>query len=313
VMPVLIILDGANEREAWKAAENLLHDYDQHRERLFPHVRLLFTSRRLEHRPYGGANFWQSAELTRVGTFSSEEFRAALNRFAPDLSPEDLPSSIRDLALVPRYLRLCISLRERLNSISHVTKELLLWMDLEEKLANRDPQWVTIQTELYGSPQEILSRLARSAQWPADMHGTALPRAELLRELSGYDRVRHDLQEQRIFLSVDSSEALISADHLILGWALVLCCAARSGKCDRSVASRRSYRCFVKESPKPRPVAERSRNSMRLPLYGAGVNSSPRHSPPLRTSSSGPHRQATGQRFAISAFSPTQYGLDFFG
>jgi len=222
VMPVLIILDGANEREAWKAAENLLHDYDQHRERLFPHVRLLFTSRRLEHRPYGGANFWQSAELTRVGTFSSEEFRAALNRFAPDLSPEDLPSSIRDLALVPRYLRLCISLRERLNSISHVTKELLLWMDLEEKLANRDPQWVTIQTELYGSPQEILSRLARSAQWPADMHGTALPRAELLRELSGYDRVRHDLQEQRIFLSVDSSEALISADHLILGWALVL-------------------------------------------------------------------------------------------
>lgn len=238
--PILIILDGANERGAWEAAELLLHDYDLHRGFYLPRVRLLFTSRRLENRPIGGQEFWRSAQVFRVGPFSPEELKAALARFAPETAPNDLPKSVRDLAHVPRYFRLCVELRDRFASAAHVTKELLLWTDLEQKLANRDPQWTSIQKNLGGAPHEILSFLARQAKWPADSRGASLPRSELLLHLPRFEAARHDLAEQRIVVSADLREAVISAEHLVLGWALVLreTAKAHAGEGDEALSDR---------------------------------------------------------------------------
>lgn len=216
--PILIVLDGANERGAWQAAERLLRDYHLHAAHLLPRVRLLFTSRPLDHRPFAGPHFWQGIQIIPVNAFTAEEFHEALRR--ADVAPESLSPAVRQLAMVPRYFRLCVQLRERLASMAHVSKEMLLWVDLESKLAQRDPQWLGLQSELGGTPHQILAHLARRFGWPSSPHTVA--KDELLRHLPGFDRARDDLIEQRIVLSAGLDGVVLSAEHLVLGWALLL-------------------------------------------------------------------------------------------
>lgn len=219
--PVLVMLDGANERDGWETKERLLYDYRQHAEELLPRVRLLFTSRPLEHRPRAGKNFWEGAKIISVGGFDQSEFEAALARFAPDVQPGELTDRVRELAVIPRYFQLCIRLKERLCSLSHLNKQVVLWADLEEKLSHRDPQWLMMGAELNGSPAQILAHLAQRIGWPAGASVT-VTNEELRRHLPDFQKVRADLAEQRVVVGGDLGVTHLSADHLILGWALAL-------------------------------------------------------------------------------------------
>lgn len=106
------MLDGANERGAWEAAERLLYNFHQHGSELRTRVRVLFTSRPLEHRPKAGRHFWGDARIIQVGPFNDAEFAAAMAKFASDARPEALTAAVRELARVPRYFQLSASAGE---------------------------------------------------------------------------------------------------------------------------------------------------------------------------------------------------------
>lgn len=216
-VPSLIILDGVNERGAWNAAEQLLHTYRLHADQLKPHIRLLFTSRELDRRLSVGTNFWRGIKVIPIGEFSDEEFREALA--LEGISESDFNVPVRKLAMIPRYLTLCIQLRGRLASVRQLSKELLLWMDLESKLERRDPQWLNLTQTLGGNPRAILAHLAGQLGWPSS---PSIPKSELQRLLPSFDQVRDDLIEQRIILSAEISTVTLNREHLMLGWALLL-------------------------------------------------------------------------------------------
>lgn len=219
--PLLIVLDGANERGAWAAAEKLLYNYHQHSENLRTRVRLVFTSRPLDHQPKAGPHFWGAARIIPVGPFNEAEFATAMAKFSPGVRPETLTAAVHDLAKVPRYFRLCLQLREKLASFTHINRQILLWADLEAKLERRDPQWLGIQAELGASPKEILAHLAQHIGWPTK-DTKSIGTAELKQFLPDFQKVHADLREQRIVLSAGLTETMLSAEHLVLGWALVL-------------------------------------------------------------------------------------------
>src|SRR5581483_3585229 len=101
--PVLLILDGANERDAWKAAERILQDYSAHRASFCARIRLLFTSRPLESRT--ASHVWTGCVAIPVGAFDDEEFTAALKKAAPEISPREFTKTVKELAAIPRYFR----------------------------------------------------------------------------------------------------------------------------------------------------------------------------------------------------------------
>ena len=219
--PVLVLLDGANEREAWGAAERLLNNYRQYGTEIASRVRLLFTSRPLQYRPGVGRHFWGDASIIPIEPFDDTEFSAAMGKFAPDVSPETLTSSVRELARVPRYFRLCLQLREKLASFDHLNRQILLWADLDSKLDRGDPQWLGMERELGANGTEILAHLAEQIGWP-EGETTTVTTAELNQYLPGLEKARNDLRDQRIVVTANLQETLLSAEHLVLGWALVL-------------------------------------------------------------------------------------------
>jgi hypothetical protein len=218
--PILLVLDGANERKAWKAAERILQDYVTHSEKLRARVRLLFTTRPLEQRT-ARHEFWRGCRVIKVGPFEEPEFRAALTKAAPGVVPEAFSNAVREVAVIPRYFRLCVDLRERLSSLEHLNKQILLWADLQAKLESGDPQFELLKQELQGGPTEILAGLARKAGWPKGGKAS-LSTEELKRTFPNFLKVREDLIEQRFVMDASYDLATLSADHVILGWALVL-------------------------------------------------------------------------------------------
>lgn len=218
--PILLVLDGANERNAWNAADLLLREYETHRAALRSHIRILFTSRKLDQRATR-RQFWIGSETISVGPFDPEEFKAALSRADSNLTPEELTAAVREFAAIPRYFQLCIHLRERLSSLHHLNKQILLWADLQDKLASGDPQFAALQGELHHSPEEILAHFAHKIGWPKEAC-VAVNTEELQRTLPNFQKVRTDLMEQRIILQAGSDTTILSSDHVILGWALVL-------------------------------------------------------------------------------------------
>lgn len=218
--PVLLVLDGANERSAWKAAERLLRDYQAHQDELHDKLRLLFTSRPLEPRT-GRISFWNGCRVIPVGRFDEREFQAAMARVAPDLATEALSLELRELALIPRYFRLSIRMRNKLASFRHVTIPMLLWEDLREKLESGDPQLASLNEELSGTPAEILAQLAKCSRWPTS-GSVVVPTSELQKVFPNVLQVRADLMEQRMVLDANHEETILTRDHVILGWALFL-------------------------------------------------------------------------------------------
>ena len=218
--PVLIVLDGANERGAWKAAQHLLAQLaDRGEDRV--NLRLLFTSRDPAETIGVPRNLWSKTFLLRVGSFDDDEFASALRRYAPDVRPEDFSQRVSAYARIPRYFQLCLRLRARLNSLHHLSKPLLLWTDLKDKIENGDPQILDIERELQGRAPDVLAMLARAVGWPEPGQAT-ITIAELSGQMPNFRSVITDLVEQRVIDNADIGEVTLSADHVVLGWALVL-------------------------------------------------------------------------------------------
>ena len=219
----LIILDGVNERNAIKTAQRILTEYFRNDESEWKdRVRFLLTTRPLDDYPDFENYLWDRCHEISVGAFSDPELQEALNR--EELQLNDLPDSLKkEVARIPRYFQTCIRLRSQFRSFDAVTKEMVLWADLLDKIERTDPQikqkfgWHRAK-----DAQEILSDLAKQAKWT---NVDAAPQASvqlLERYFPDYREVRHDLEEQGIAIEAGLLEAKLSEDHIKLGWALYL-------------------------------------------------------------------------------------------
>lgn len=220
----LIVLDGVNEvneeRNAIETAKPILDEYFRHKSEYADRIRFLLTTRPLDHYPAFENCLWSRCHKISVEPFNETELREAL--IQEGLQPDDLPDSLKEIARIPRYFQTCIRLRNRFCSFDSVTKEIVLWEDLLEKIEHTPQIRKKIEWQRAGDAREILAKLAQEAKWP-DVGDAPQASVELLTEcFPNYREIRQDLEEQRIARSAGKIQAELSEEHIILGWALYL-------------------------------------------------------------------------------------------
>lgn len=217
----LIVLDGVNERNAIEAAQRVLGEYLRHESEWKDRIYFLFTTRPLDDYPDFERYLWSEGHKISVDPFNDSELQEALIR--QGLQLDDLPDSLIDIARIPRYFQTCIRLRNQFRSFDAVTKEMVLWADLLDKIERTDPQikqkfgWHRAK-----DAQEILSDLAKQAKWTNVDAGPQASVQLLEKYFPDYREVRHDLEEQRIATEAGLLHVKLSEDHITLGWALYL-------------------------------------------------------------------------------------------
>ena len=218
--PTLIVLDGANERGALRAAERIVGDYENHADTLFHNVKLLFTTRASDVLPVS-SRIWGKTRMIKVAEFSNQEFADALEKYAVGVSLGDVPDSLLPLAKIPRYFHLSLRLIDRFKGLSRVTKEILLFAELVSKLERGDPQLSDVTNKIGGAPGEILAELAKRAGVLKEDRFLVKCGA-ISMEMPAFLEARDDLIEQRVIVSSGPTEIGISKNHIIIGWAVVL-------------------------------------------------------------------------------------------
>ncbi|MXV83768.1 hypothetical protein F4Z98_10410, partial [Candidatus Poribacteria bacterium] len=217
----LIVLDGVNERNAIEAAQQILSEYFRNESEWRDRVRFLLTTRPLDDYPDFESYLWDKCYKIAVVPFNDSELQKAL--IPQELQLDDLPDSLIDIARIPRYLQTCIRLRNQFRSFDSVTKVMVLWADLLDKIEKTDPQIKqTIGWHRAKDAQEILSDLSKQAKWTNVDAGPQASVQLLEKYFPNYREVRHDLEEQGIAIEAGLLEVKLSKDHIKLGWALYL-------------------------------------------------------------------------------------------
>ena len=201
---LLFVLDGVNENNALPAAQGLIVDLLTISA---PRFKLLFTCRPLDHqRAYSPAP-WESVKTVEAGPFNDAEFGAALGRLTPPLRIADVPPGLQELSRIPRYFETCTRLRDRLGGLDVITREMVLWADLIDRIEQRgDTQarqrlgWTQEQ-----DAAEVLKALAKNVTFAGERATAAF---DLLKQCfeGRYEEVRRDLEELRIADSTLPSE-----------------------------------------------------------------------------------------------------------
>ena len=216
----LIVLDGVNESDAIETAQRILNEYFRHNSEWKDRIRFLFTTRPLNDYTDFEKDLWDKCHKIPVTPYNDPELQKALSKEGMQL--HDLPDALKEIAKIPRYFHTCIRLRDRFGSFETVTKELVLWVDLLEKIERTDPQLKQkLGWHKAKDAHEILSELAKQSKWTND----DVPQTSvqvLLKFFPNYHEIRHDLEEQRIVLDAGKVQANLSSEHIILGWALYL-------------------------------------------------------------------------------------------
>ena len=217
--PTLIVLDGVNEGNAIETAKRILDECFTHKNELENRIRFLLTTRPLHAYRNFKYNLWEDCHKIIVEPFNELEFREALAR--EKLQPNDLPSSLIDIAKIPRYFQTCINLQEFFDSFDNVTKEMVLWADLLYKIKHNLQVRQKIDWQSIEDAQDILAKLATESKW-ANVNDAPKASVELLEKCfsNNYQEIRRDLEEQRIALKAGKIQAELSKDHIVLGWAL---------------------------------------------------------------------------------------------
>ncbi|MYC76259.1 hypothetical protein F4X10_10900 [Candidatus Poribacteria bacterium] len=217
----LIVLDGVNERNAIEAAQRILTEYYNPNSEWADGIRFLFTIHSLDNYRDFESYLRENYHKISVDPFDDAELQDALAR--KGLQLDDLPDSLIDIARIPRYFQTCIRLRNQFHSFDAVTKKMVLWADLLDKIERTDIQ---IKQKLgwhrAKDAQEILSDLAKQTKWTNVDAGPQASVQLLEKYFPDYREVRHDLEEQGIAIEAGLLEVKLSEDHITLGWALYL-------------------------------------------------------------------------------------------
>lgn len=218
---ILIVLDGVNERDAIEASQAILSEYFQPESDWKDKIRFLFTTRQLDYYTHFRGRLWEKCQKISVSPYNDSELNKVLSR--KGMQPHDLPDSLKETAIIPRYFQRCIELKDELGSFEVVTKEMILLADLQYKIEHSDLQirerlgWTRVE-----DLSDFLSHLAQQIEWHKIEDAPKVP-AKLLKEcFEDYTNTRIDLEEQRIANKTVKFHAVLNADHVLLCWALYL-------------------------------------------------------------------------------------------
>ena len=215
----LIVLDGANERNAIETAQRILSEYFMPESDWKDRICFLLTTRPLDNYPHFEKHLWDECHEISIIRFNDPELQEALTR--EGLQPNDLPDSLSDIARIPRYFQRCLELRDELGSFDVVTKGMVLLTDLLNKIEHSDPQ---IREALGWSraedPKEFFLHLAQQMDWDKIDDASERLGQSVKNCFSDYSKIRQDLEEQRIVRKAGLFNVKLSDDYVLLCWAL---------------------------------------------------------------------------------------------
>ncbi|MDE0688784.1 MAG: hypothetical protein OXI61_11500 [Candidatus Poribacteria bacterium] len=280
--PTLIVLDGVNEEDVIESTKQILDEYFTHGNELEGkiRIRLLLTTRPLHTYRNFQHNMWDACERIPIGPFNEAEFSQALSR--EGLPPPNIDNSLNDLVRIPRYFQIWIRLGKQLQSLNDVTKEMVLWEDLLDKIKYTDPQILQkFDWQSAEDAQEILAKLAREAKWTDVDVPPQVPVERLKKDFPNYPEIRRDLEEQRIVLKAGKSQVELNENHIILGWALYL---SKLFDCQEFTEIRNLSERFLQEL-EPIPEANRRADALFVALQITSIH-------PEDSGNDPPHKRA---------------------
>ena len=274
--PTLIVLDGVNEQDTIESIRQILDEYFTHGNELEGkiRIRLLLTTRSLHANLNWQYNMWNGCKKIPVSSFNEVEFSQALNR--EGLSLSNIHNSLSDLDLIriPRYFQIWVRLSKQFQSSSIVTKEMVLWEDLLDKIKYTDSQiqkrlgWQNVE-----DAQDILAKLAQEAEW-INIDDTPQTSVEQFKRLfPNYFDIRGDLEELHIALKAGKIEVELSQDRIVLGWALYL---SKLLDCQEFTEIRNLPERFQQEL-EPIPSEDRRADALYIALHITSIHSEDSH------------------------------------
>lgn len=214
---VLFVLDGANERVNVVALADFLRRIRKSNADS-RHVRLVITTRPL----VSSDSLWHGCLRIGVAGYSDAELETLLaQNHQPKIA--QLPTNLLPVLRLPRYFSTALRLKDRLQSVFHITREILLWEELKDKIERMDHQVrKRLGFQTTADAAYVLSSMARHAT-PEGRLTDGKADALLQKCFSGkYSEIRHDLVEVRISSDAGLAGPTVTKDVLVLGWALYL-------------------------------------------------------------------------------------------
>lgn len=215
---LLIVLDGVNEHAAQSTAQRLLSHL--HASKTAP-CRLLFTTRpRLW--PSDERALWDLTTQIAASPFTDSELAEALSRLPSRVGPSELPAGLVEVARIPRYFQRATELRAHFKTLAVVTKPMVLWAELLQKVNAGDRQLT--EKLRWSSPADVRRGLVKLATAAGAMKIAQGDAYDLLDASFGhrFEEIRNDLADQRIVLAPTGDQPSISPEHVILGFAIHL-------------------------------------------------------------------------------------------
>jgi len=218
---LIVVLDGVNERGAREAAHHILAELTAAEK---PPCHVVFTARPISW--YSDErNLWNLVTVVGVERFTEEEFVEALARLPGSVPRLEVDSSLAEAARIPRYFRRAVELRNQFKSFANVSRKMIVWADLLTKIQEGDRQ----VTERIGwtsaaDTKRALCRLAENARAGRTQSQQSTTSYEILQSSFGnrFEEIRFDLAEQRVVLDPNAENPVLSDEHLVLGFALLL-------------------------------------------------------------------------------------------
>jgi len=213
-----LFLDGANEDDALGTAQTLV---SKARTSAMPVPRLVLTTRPLARLHGFNKPVWAGVSHCQVGPFNDEEFAHALAALPSPLKRGDIPVRLETWARIPRLLQTCAGLRDKFGGFESVTREMILWAELLNKIDQTDPQ--VRQTLGWRNDEEAAGVIARLAQQFLRTGAREIGREQISASFSGnYESVLVALEELRLADKAHQMRTTVSADCNVLGLALLV-------------------------------------------------------------------------------------------
>lgn len=203
--PILLVLDGVNERECLESANSILRDMDDR----YRNIRMLLTTRPLEPYPHYEGRVWQGQAVIPIEGFTDDELRIALQRHG---IAYDEVGALEGVIRFPRYFRTWLRLRSELPADAHITPALLLWYELIRKIREGDPQ---LRRRLEWTRPEDFERFVQE-----HMNGVATTGSVFVRPAAA--RLREDLMELGVVEIDNRARSKFTPQLIRLGYAFYL-------------------------------------------------------------------------------------------
>lgn len=218
--PILIILDGVNEKGALEVVDNIINDYFKNS--LFQKkIKLIFTTRDLSN--YASFNKSQWNRLTKISVkeYTETELKDAISKFEPDFDFEQFPENLIPTASIPRYLKLALKLKNKFDGYKNVTKEILYWEGLKEQIKND----MKVRLDLTITSENIARQLSKLIDYCQIENSLVKTNDTELTKIFGKNflDIENSLREIRLVEDVDTDSTItLNSNHIVIAYSIYL-------------------------------------------------------------------------------------------